>query len=271
MRACIISAFLAFFRKCYWTACMIDWKDSSGKYRVVRFCVTKVSGYGFASSFLITLWLAGAALTLAFSTASQAQVTPFAQAVAEAAVKDRDIATYYQSNGYQSLWTGGGQDPDPVVVDFPIGYLKRTVPVDEDETAVLRFRFDAEVLQVIRVTLESTATVTPMVVVAPWLEAVMKAVPTATAVRRPVASTRTTAGLLVRKVVPASADPAASVEPSACTASTWTRPVAPGGERKAGSTVRRRDSGIRGGSSVKVRGGAGSVASWRVRKKPLTA
>ena len=89
---------------------MIDWKDSSGKYRVVRFCVTKVSGYGFASRFLIMLWLAGAALTLAFSTASQAQVTPFAQAVAEAAVKDRDIATYYQSNGYQSLWTGGGQD-----------------------------------------------------------------------------------------------------------------------------------------------------------------
>ena len=110
MRACIISAFLAFFRKCYWTACMIDWKDSSGKYRVLRFCVTKVSGYGFASRFLIMLWLAGAALTSAFSTASQAQVTPFAQAVAEAAVKDRDIATFYQSNGYQSLWTGGGKD-----------------------------------------------------------------------------------------------------------------------------------------------------------------
>jgi murein L,D-transpeptidase YcbB/YkuD len=56
------------------------------------------------------LWFASVALTMALSTAAQAQVTPFAQAVAEAAVKDRDIANFYQSNGYQSLWTGGGRD-----------------------------------------------------------------------------------------------------------------------------------------------------------------
>ncbi len=39
---------------------------------------------------------------------AQAQVTAFKQAVAEAAAKDRDIAAFYQSNGYTGIWTGNG-------------------------------------------------------------------------------------------------------------------------------------------------------------------
>jgi murein L,D-transpeptidase YcbB/YkuD len=35
-----------------------------------------------------------------------AQVTAFKQAVAEAAASDRDIAAFYQANGYQPIWTG---------------------------------------------------------------------------------------------------------------------------------------------------------------------
>ncbi len=35
-----------------------------------------------------------------------ARVTAFKQAVAEAAAKDRDIAAFYQANGYKAVWTG---------------------------------------------------------------------------------------------------------------------------------------------------------------------
>ena len=38
-------------------------------------------------------------------TTASAQVTAFKQAIAEAASKDRDIAAFYQANGYQALWT----------------------------------------------------------------------------------------------------------------------------------------------------------------------
>ncbi len=37
---------------------------------------------------------------------ASAQVTAFKQAVAEAAAKDKDLAAFYQANGYKSLWTG---------------------------------------------------------------------------------------------------------------------------------------------------------------------
>lgn len=37
---------------------------------------------------------------------ASAEVTAFKQAVAEAAAKDRDLAGFYQTNGYASLWTG---------------------------------------------------------------------------------------------------------------------------------------------------------------------
>ena len=42
-----------------------------------------------------------------------AQVTAFKQAVAEAASRDKDIAAFYQSNGYQPIWVGdSGADLD---------------------------------------------------------------------------------------------------------------------------------------------------------------
>jgi len=37
-----------------------------------------------------------------------AQVTAFKQAVAEAAAKDRDLAAFYQTNGFAGVWTGDG-------------------------------------------------------------------------------------------------------------------------------------------------------------------
>lgn len=51
----------------------------------------------------------GAAVAIVLSNAPQqasAQVTAFNQAVAEAAARDADIASYYQATGYKSLWTG---------------------------------------------------------------------------------------------------------------------------------------------------------------------
>ena len=42
---------------------------------------------------------------------AMAQVTAFKQAVAEAAARDKDIAAFYQANGYKSIWTGrAGRD-----------------------------------------------------------------------------------------------------------------------------------------------------------------
>ena len=38
-----------------------------------------------------------------------AQVTAFKQAVSEAASRDKDIAAFYQSNGYKPVWTGAGE------------------------------------------------------------------------------------------------------------------------------------------------------------------
>lgn len=38
-----------------------------------------------------------------------AQVTAFKQAVSEAASRDKDIAAFYQSNGYKPVWTGSGE------------------------------------------------------------------------------------------------------------------------------------------------------------------
>jgi murein L,D-transpeptidase YcbB/YkuD len=38
--------------------------------------------------------------------AAQAQVTAFKQSVAEAAARDKDIAAFYQANGYKSIWVG---------------------------------------------------------------------------------------------------------------------------------------------------------------------
>jgi len=50
----------------------------------------------------LTLFFAG----IANVKPANAQVTAFRQAVAEAAAKDRDIAAFYQSNGYTGIWTG---------------------------------------------------------------------------------------------------------------------------------------------------------------------
>jgi murein L,D-transpeptidase YcbB/YkuD len=59
------------------------------------------------------LWGLLSFLTAAFLAAAPAtaQVTAFMQSVAEAAASDRDIAGFYKSNGYKSIWTAkGGRD-----------------------------------------------------------------------------------------------------------------------------------------------------------------
>ncbi len=60
---------------------------------------------------LFLVWgLAFACSATAPMSAAQAQVTPFVQAVAEAAASDREIATFYRANGYQPIWTAEGED-----------------------------------------------------------------------------------------------------------------------------------------------------------------
>lgn len=62
---------------------------------------------GLATRFALLLGLIGLALTFEAGPASaQAQVTPFMQAVAQAASRDKDIAAFYKANGYKSIWTG---------------------------------------------------------------------------------------------------------------------------------------------------------------------
>lgn len=56
---------------------------------------------------LITLLWAG---SLFYATAAEAQVTAFKQAMAEAAAQDRDIASFYKSNDYEGIWTGGAAE-----------------------------------------------------------------------------------------------------------------------------------------------------------------
>lgn len=51
-----------------------------------------------------------AVASFVFSAPAQAQVTAFKQAVAEAAARDKDIAAFYQANGYEGIWTGKGRD-----------------------------------------------------------------------------------------------------------------------------------------------------------------
>ncbi|MCR8827168.1 L,D-transpeptidase family protein [Pseudosulfitobacter koreensis] len=54
-----------------------------------------------------TVLAALATILALWSVPASAQVTAFKQAVAEAASSDKDIAAFYQSNGYDSIWTGG--------------------------------------------------------------------------------------------------------------------------------------------------------------------
>ncbi|MEL7115899.1 MAG: L,D-transpeptidase family protein [Pseudomonadota bacterium] len=49
-------------------------------------------------------------LAVSFSVPARAQVTPFMQAVAEAAAGDKEIAAFYKSNMYTPIWTGTDAD-----------------------------------------------------------------------------------------------------------------------------------------------------------------
>jgi L,D-transpeptidase YcbB len=39
-----------------------------------------------------------------------AQISPFMQAVAEAAAEDEDVAAFYREQGYEPIWTGNGRE-----------------------------------------------------------------------------------------------------------------------------------------------------------------
>lgn len=52
--------------------------------------------------------LAAAAAAATLPVPAGAQVTAFKQAIAEAAARDRDIATFYRATGYNAIWTGNG-------------------------------------------------------------------------------------------------------------------------------------------------------------------
>ncbi|MFK7870598.1 MAG: murein L,D-transpeptidase [Roseobacter sp.] len=55
----------------------------------------------------LTLFFAAWSVLLA-SKPAHANAVAFKQAVAEAAAQDRDIASFYQENGYEGMWTGKG-------------------------------------------------------------------------------------------------------------------------------------------------------------------
>lgn len=61
-----------------------------------------------ALRFVTTFSAFAIALTVLMSVPlhAQSQVTPFMQAVAETAARDKDIAAFYKANGYKSIWTG---------------------------------------------------------------------------------------------------------------------------------------------------------------------
>ena len=59
---------------------------------------------------VVALALVWALSTSGVSAKSDAQVTAFMQAVAEAASADKDIAAYYRSVEFQPLWTGKGRE-----------------------------------------------------------------------------------------------------------------------------------------------------------------
>ncbi len=63
-----------------------------------------------ASTGLRLNWLLGIVMSMFLLSggASQAQITPFVQAVAEAAAKDKDVAAFYKSRNYEPIWTGKG-------------------------------------------------------------------------------------------------------------------------------------------------------------------
>lgn len=72
--------------------------------------MTLVIGRLRALYFLLAL-MAFAVSFVAAPGAVSAQVTAFKQAVAEAAARDKDIAAFYQANGYKGIWTGkSGKD-----------------------------------------------------------------------------------------------------------------------------------------------------------------
>ncbi|MEP1538037.1 MAG: L,D-transpeptidase family protein [Paracoccaceae bacterium] len=57
----------------------------------------------------LSVFFAAIALVLVWATnpvSAQGTIPAFAQAVAEAASRDKDVAAYYKANGYKSLWTG---------------------------------------------------------------------------------------------------------------------------------------------------------------------
>ena len=57
----------------------------------------------------LSVFFAALALALVWVTnpvSAQGSIPAFAQAVAEAASRDKDVAAFYKANGYKSLWTG---------------------------------------------------------------------------------------------------------------------------------------------------------------------
>ncbi len=66
--------------------------------------VSAQARFGFAALAAILLCLS----SLFAAVPAKAQITPFMQAVAEAAARDADVAAFYRANGYKPIWTGKG-------------------------------------------------------------------------------------------------------------------------------------------------------------------
>ncbi|WP_371169161.1 L,D-transpeptidase family protein [Aliiroseovarius sp. 2305UL8-7] len=99
-----------------------------------RRCTTQFTAL-FTAIFGILLLTSGSAVQ------AQTKVSAFAQAVAEAAAQDEEIAAFYRTNGYQPIWTGTG----PRDKSRRVALLKALSNADDHglpdyDTAVLKTR-----------------------------------------------------------------------------------------------------------------------------------
>ena len=69
--------------------------------------------------------------------AASAQMTAFKQAVAEAAAKDKDIAAFYQANGYKPLWTAANASKRKALLDVLANAGEHGLPVSRYDPAGL--------------------------------------------------------------------------------------------------------------------------------------
>jgi murein L,D-transpeptidase YcbB/YkuD len=111
----------------------------------IRMILQRVSAW---SVFALAAALATCATILSAPTpvAAQAQISPFSQALAEAAAEDRDIAAFYRNRAFAPLWTGASETHAArraALLTAMQGASTHGLPADSYDTAALLSRLSA--------------------------------------------------------------------------------------------------------------------------------